>query len=527
MLRTLLIWLVCWPLTAAAHPISLSSAVIDVKQNLIDVEIEIMLEDLVLYHRLTADGDMKYSADDLRRASIAHRALLLEWFTILDADGQRVKGEFKSQDDKEIEQAGVGQTELMRRTVRYQLLYPLKIAPKFLTFMQKMGGQASVLPAVMDLHILKDGSVGDRPTQILFGRPHTTEFNWDRPTSEKRLSMTELRAQREQQKRERLGIASYTGLYSFVYITRFEVRHELLIPLVTLEQWLPVQRKDQDFLEVEEQQRARASVENFFKDKGRVIINGQNVEPKLSRLNFFGLNISDFALNAAPRRVSVAQARLGVILSYPVQQVPKSVEMTWSTFSEHAPFVHSILLIGNEKPREHDFQSLDETFRWNGELESPNIKAVPAPAASAKSDELKARLTSLLKNIYAAFEFREDEDVYDALATSVEGGLLKEMYLQIKRSLIIAEQGGAQSRITSLEVTDVKPVGASRSSFEVTWKLSAETEHWGHVHLRTSQYRARLDLMTTDKTWRLQKFQILDEQRLAFETSIRGYDPNP
>lgn len=340
--------------------------------------------------------------------------------------------------------------------------------------------------------------------------------------------MSELRAQREQQKRDRLGIASYTGLYSFLYITRFEVRHELLVPLVTMEQWLPIQRQDPNFLDVNEQQHAREAIEQFFKEKSHVVINGQPVQAQLSRLNFFGLDISDFALNAVPRRVNVAQARLGVILTFPARQVPDSVEVKWSTFSEHAPYIHSIVMVGHEKPSEHDFQSLDETFKWNGKLTSPTIMPVSPPPAGSKPDELKPALGQLLSNIYAAFEHREDADVYDTLATSVEGTLLKELYLHIKRSLIIAEQGGALSRVTNLEVTDVKPMGTSASSaYEVTWKLSAETEHWGHLHLRTSQYRARLTLSGKDKAWKLQKFQIVDEQRLAFETSIRGYDPNP
>ena len=528
MLRYLLILFAIIPAAQAwAHPISLSSAVIDVKANSIDVEIEIMLEDLVLYHHLAANGEMKYSAEDLKRAATAHRNLLLEWFSILDGEGQRLKGEIKSQDARDIEDAGVGQTELMRRTVRYQLVYPVAAPPKFLTFQQKMGGETSVLPAVMDLHILKDGTVGDKPTQILYGRPHTTEFNWDQKAAGKRLSMSELRAQREQQKRDRLGIASYTGLYSFLYITRFEVRHELLIPLVTLEQWLPIERKDRDFLEVSEQQLARQSIEKFFQDKSHVVINGQVVRAQLSRLNFFGLDVSDFALNAAPRRVNVAQARLGVILTFPSRQVPSSVEVKWSTYSDHAPFIHSVIMVGNDKPSEHDFQSLDETFKWSGQLAAPTVSAVTAPPSSTKPDGLKQPLTKLLSNIYSAFEHRDDTDVYDTLATSVEGTLLKELYLHIKRSLIIAEQGGALSRATQLEVTDVKPVGANSTTYEVTWKLSAETEHWGHLHRRTSQYRARLTLASNDKQWKLQKFQILDEQRLAFETSIRGYDSNP
>ncbi len=243
MLRYLLLLLAFTPIAeVVAHPISLSSAVIDVKPTAIDVEIEIMLEDLVLYHHLAANGEMKYAADDLKRAAKALRELLLNWFSILDGDGQRLKGEFKAEDAKDIDDAGVGQTELMRRTVRYQLNYSL--AHRLSSSPSKKDGRRLVrVTAVMDLHILKDGTVGDRPTQILYGRPHTTEFNWDQKASGKRLSMSELRAQREQQKRDRLGIASYTGLYSFLYITRFEVRHELLIPLVTMDSGYPSRAK--------------------------------------------------------------------------------------------------------------------------------------------------------------------------------------------------------------------------------------------------------------------------------------------
>ncbi len=114
-------------------------AVIDVKPASIDVELEIMLEDLVMVHQLAADGNMQYSAEDLRRAAKAHPELLLRWFTILDADGQRLKGELKAQDATEIADQGVGQTELMRRTVRYQFVYPLAAPPKFFDIHAKDG----------------------------------------------------------------------------------------------------------------------------------------------------------------------------------------------------------------------------------------------------------------------------------------------------------------------------------------------------------------------------------------------------
>ncbi len=50
-------------------------------------------------------------------------------------------------------------------------------------------------------------------------------------------------------------------------------------------------------------------------------------------------------------------------------------------------------------------------------------------------------LDNLLKNIYRSFDFREEEDVYDRLATSVYGNLLTDIYLQNSKSL-----GGDPSR---------------------------------------------------------------------------------
>ena len=94
MLKTTLIcaWVVCIGsainMSAWAHPISLSSTIVNVHANRIDVEIEITLEDLVLFHQLKANGEMNYAADDMKSAAQKHRQFLLGYFTILAASCQ-------------------------------------------------------------------------------------------------------------------------------------------------------------------------------------------------------------------------------------------------------------------------------------------------------------------------------------------------------------------------------------------------------------------------------------------------------
>ena len=510
------------------HPISLSSTIVDVHEDRIEVEIEIMLEDLVLFHQLSAGGDMTYTAADLKNAAQKHRQFVLDFFTILDADGQRLSGQIQNTNLDQIEPKGVAQTDLMRRSIRFELVYAMKDKqPLFLTFMQNFGGDLAVLPALMDLHVLKNNTFVEKSTQIAHGRPHTVQLDWNQKNDGDRLTFADLRKKHAEQLQDRLGIASYTSLFSFLYITRFEVRHEILIPLLTLEKWVPIARKQFDFLEVDEQVATRDRIESFFKERSSVSINGQRVEAKLSRLNFFSLDINDFALNAEPRRVSIHQARVGVILTFPASETPKNVSVKWDSFNEYAPYVQAVILIGNESPKQQQFQPLDTNYDWAGDLIGPRVEPIRADPGQLVEQNRADVLRSVLTNIYRAFDFRSDEEVYDALASNVVGSLLREVYLRIKRTLLMAEQGGAVSHVTAVEVVSVNPLGKrSDQAYESTWRVTGVTEHWGHVHQRISEYRAQLTLVAHEGFWKLEKFQILDEKRIQFETSIRGYDPS-
>ena len=266
-------------------------------------------------------------------------------------------------------------------------------------------------------------------------------------------------------------------------------------------------------------------IETFFKERSFVTINQQLIEAKLSRLNFFGLDINDFALNAEPRRVSIHQARVGVILTFPAIGTPENVSVKWNTFNEYAPYVQSVVLIGNETPREHRFESLVTTYDWSGDLKGLKVESVRVESAQLSQQHRLDILQQVLTNIYRAFDFRSDEEVYDALASSVDGKLLREIYLRIKRTLLMAEQGGAVSHVTAVEMISATPfTKGTAATFDTIWRVTGVTEHWGHLHQRVSEYRALLTLGRHEGNWKLEKFQLLDEKRIQFNTSIRGYD---
>ena len=63
-------------------------------------------------------------------------------------------------------------------------------------------------------------------------------------------------------------------------------------------------------------------------------------------------------------------------------------------------------------------------------------------------------------------DYRREEDVYDALAASVTGQLLAELYVQVRRGLQMQEEGGAVARINAVEIVagDVKPPPTGRTA---------------------------------------------------------------
>ena len=517
--------------TISAHPISLSSVIIDVKKDKLVADLRILLEDLVLYHGLKADDSQRFGAESLKKAADAHGPKLLKWFLVRGERGKLIAGKVMSLDAADIPTDGAMQADLMKRSVTYELQFAPPKPENFLTFMQQIGGPDAGLPALMDCMVLQDGVLVDMSEQLMPGKPYSVKFDWENPPKRPK-DWQELRAKKEAEFHKRLGITSYAGLYSFIYINDAEVRHEILVPLLTLETWLKIPRRDPDFVDVKEQEASRKTIERFFRDRNPLRIDGVRVKPVLSRLSFFGLDINDFARNAKPRRVSVHQARVGIILSYSTKGTPRKVEMQWDMYNDYAPFLRSIIYTFDDDPTDHVFITDTQTYTWTDDRKREKGE----PIITVKND-LSARLTesqaksvhsALLKNVYRAFDYRDDGAIYDALAQSTDGELLRSLYLQIKQSLLMAEQGGAKSRVKEVKFIDGDLISSARGQFQYRgrWQVAGSVEHWGHIHTRINEYDALFTVLAMDGSWKIGGFDFREQKRVGFETSLRKRSAN-
>ena len=143
----------------------------------------------------------------------------------------------------------------------------------------------------------------------------------------------------------------------------------------------------------------------------------------------------------------------------------------------------------------------------------------PAMIAGELDDERAAALLQgLLKNVYRAFDFRNEEDVYDKLALSVSGDLLTDIYLQHRKSMAVQQAGGAQAKIKEVEVeqASAERITGDGLSYDLhgQWTALGTVGHWGHLHQRKNRYEAVIRVTAEDGHWKIVGLDLRDEQRI-------------
>lgn len=572
-----------------------------VSRDQVTVSIEGFLEDLYLFHDLKPNALGILDPDEIMRGVELQKKFVAENFMIRDVSGDLLK--VKEVSLKYISPLGDGvpMVELMAYDITFELRYELPTPPEFLTFSQSFSGEMDLLPAEMVLQVKQENAGSPYSKLLMPGRPETVRFDWENPALSEKASDEEWERWFEEQKQETLGITSYGSVYSFLYIEDHEVRHEILIPLATLDESVSLERGDDEFLDLAEQDAARDSIENYFLGGNPIEIDGVKVSGKVDRLDFYGVDFKDFARRAPRKRVPMGSARVGIIISYPSASPPQTVKLTWDRFSQFLRRVN-LAVIAYEDTSSATLGRVGEYrfFEWKnpgrpapdpiGEVRAdlPPEPMISLPVlslgcllfgavtllalarlgkrakerrvilvlillaavlgwpflrwnvhdpfrrpAEISQEEANKIFSTLLHHVYGAFRFREEGALYDALAFSIQGEYLTDAYLQIRRGLVMQEQGGAVSKVGEVEIVDGERVPLSEAApdqdlsqggfgYRCRWNVAGTVEHWGHIHERTNQYSAIFAVVPIDGAWKITGVEILEEERLQVETRLRS-----
>ncbi len=439
---------VCLCVSASAHQISLIRADAVVHRDKLDMTLNVLPEDVLLSAGGLNIVSGRVAKAEILRGAETHPELVLEGLIILDENGQRLNGTVTGIDLPPIPGDSIPVDKLLSTTIVYRSEFLLAKPPAHLSFQHHFTPQVFAMPVMMVLTVTREGLNSSTMMQVPGGEnPETVAFDWSETSSSSTNTV-----------RTVTQLPSFDITDTYLYIQNEEVRVELLMPLTTLETWFPIKRANPEILEPLEQVVIRTALEKFLTSQNELKIDGLLVKPRLERYDFYGLDYRDFSVRPERKRLSAASARLGAILTYSTKGIPYRVEFTWTLFNPREPTVRAVVF-AYDKGSRRLFQPDQPTFVWDnpGEPPLPKIDAVPI-RQTAGDDSARAALSeTLLRNVYRGFDYRNERDIYEALAQSVQGELLTDLYLKIKRGLIMQEQGGAVARVKEVTVTESEP----------------------------------------------------------------------
>ncbi len=131
--------------------------------------------------------------------------------------------------------------------------------------------------------------------------------------------------------------------------------------------------------------------------------------------------------------------------------------------------------------------------------------------------EAQRIVTPLLRNVYRAFDHHVESDVYDVLARSVEGELLRKLYLETIQALTLDGREGTRVTIAefsaSVDKVAENPQGEGFIA-DCNWMARGIVGHWGHSHPRVNIYNARVTITPANGEWKLTGLEVQEVRRL-------------
>lgn len=122
----------------------------------------------------------------------------------------------------------------------------------------------------------------------------------------------------------------------------------------------------------------------------------------------------------------------------------------------------------------------------------------------------------LVRNIYRAFDYKTEAQIYDSLSRSVAGELLRKQYLDTMQALTMEGREGTRVRVSDVDVQIDKVTPGKDLAFtaEGMWTALGTVGHWGHTHTRVNRYTARITIAPIGSEWKITGIEVLELRRL-------------
>ncbi|KUJ71722.1 hypothetical protein [Ruegeria profundi] len=178
---------------------------------------------------------------------------------------------------------------------------------------------------------------------------------------------------------ESLNRKAQDGTSTFLYIEPREVRHETLIRLRELAPWIGETTEVGQTLSPQPSALIVNQAAAFLASRNPVSIDGKLVQPSNATAKLLELTSQGFQVVEPGKEVSVNNAFIGAILSFPSADLPDQVTVTWDMFDEK---ISRVATISNDVagPFFGAVTPADPQFHWQNHLlqyERASVTQIP------------------------------------------------------------------------------------------------------------------------------------------------------
>ena len=534
-----------------------------IEEDGIDADLEIGLDSLRYFKNLLPDEIYTHYGFGNKPISERENIFFNKELAILGADSKALKGEIVS----------IGPSKrTLRDPINGTPLPIQKDAPDVVKVKVHYSFAKDILPAKLTFFTPSSKNIGfivnHRGVAVndfrYFVSGHTLNLDWEDSWYSAFKSRT----------LQRQYNSSMSG---FIYIEPFEVRKEIIVRPKDLQRWIDLGLKDKKIISVARQEEIKNKIATFLSKHHPLSIDGKPVQGILDSVNFLERTLNSSRVIDPAIPLDINSAIVGVIFIYPQKGLPQNVVMKWDLWDDRITQVPTSA-VDEAGPFKSILEPDWNELKWENFLKNPTMPTlleVVKPAAQWKvilfyilpfsvlftilfllwlalnfkkkktlifpalfslfflllsvtamqlgsskipaNDNAKAIVANLLHNVYRAFDYREESEIYDVLARSVGEELLTDIYLSTRRSLVLKKQGGAQSKVKdiSLEELTIKPSDEDNSFIaEATWTVNGSVGHWGHIHQRSNRYEAEFVIGSVDNVWKIKTMKVYNEERI-------------
>jgi len=365
-------------------------AEITVTEGKVHVAIEIFLADLEVFEELVPDRLLKAPASDRPDIAARLRSFSRNTFRILSEDGQPLTARLRTVEprlrkDRRSPFAGminpITRTRVPgapkdKRVLYVELEYAFAGRPASLTIAPPFdnAGRARVTIGFIAYH----NAVPIIDFRYL-SAPAKLNLDWDDPWYT-RFDNPNLKRHHK------------SPMISALYVEPREVRHEVLLRVRDLQEWINLDLDDDQSITAAEQRRVKERASAFLATRNPLSVDGQAVKAIASRVAFLRISLTGIEPLEDRKAIDLSTAIIGVILKYPVASLPQRVSVNWDLFNARIVRVPATM-IDIAGPLKTRIDAEDPVIEWQNHLlkyEEPKAtpvrisagQVVPVPVVS-------------------------------------------------------------------------------------------------------------------------------------------------